>query len=110
MPSPASVPAAGDPAAAVENAVLACREKDAERLRTFIAVPVSDQAIQALFARGTDVRLASRTPALTDDGRASVDVRLEIHREGAVDNVQRTWQLARGADGIWRFTELPDCY
>jgi len=114
-PAPDATPAAtfapaGDAGAVVEQLVQACREKDAPVARGFVAAPVPDAEIEALFARGDDVRLVSRTPAEIEDGRATVEVRLEIRRGGELDTVARVWQLARGDGGVWRFTELPDCY
>jgi hypothetical protein len=94
----------------VVNVVQACREKDAERLRSFVATPVSEADAKALFARGTDVRLESQTLPEVQDGRATVVVRLEIHRDGDVESVDREWALQLDDDGIWRFTSLPDCF
>ncbi len=111
MPSPTSVSSvAGDPAVTVVNAVLACREKDAALLRSFVASTVPEGAIQALFARGTDVLLKRQAPAVIDDRRATVELLLEVHRDGAIESAERTWELERGADGVWRFTRLPDCF
>ncbi len=93
----------------IENAVLACREKDAALLRAFLATPVPDEQIQALFALGRDIVLKGQTPAITGD-QASVTVELEIQRATGTERVQRTWQLVHGADGLWRLTALPDCY
>ena len=100
----------GNPGVTVENAIQACREKNGERLRSFVAEAVSDDELQALFSKGTDVRLASRTPAIVEDGRASVAVRLDLRRGGELETVDRTWELERGSDGVWRFTTLPDCF
>ena len=99
---------AGDPGVTVENVIQACREKDSGRLRTFVAGAVSEEEIQALFRRGTDVRLAGRTQPRIEGKRATVEVRLE--RDGEMELVERTWELERGADGVWRFTTLPDCF
>ena len=30
--------------------------------------------------------------------------------DGRVEMVDRTWELERGVDGIWRFSVLPDCF
>jgi len=90
--------------------VQACREKDAQLVRNFVAAAVPDAEIDALFSLGDDVRLTLRTPAEIEDGIATVEVRLEIRRGGELDSVARTWQLVRGSDGVWRFTALPDCY
>ena len=108
-PSPEALALSGDPGVTVENIVLACREKDAERLRSFVVAPASDEEIAALFARGTDVILKSAMPKVQGD-RATADVRLEVHRGGETEMVERSWELERGADGVWRLTELPDCY
>ena len=109
-PISASVLPVGDPGATVENVIQACREKDSALLRSFVAAPVREEEIRALFRRGTDGRLAGRTPANVEDGRATVTVRLDVRREGEAELVERTWELERGADGVWRFTALPDCY
>ena len=108
-PSPELPAPSGDPGVTVEHVVLACREKDAERLRSFVAAPASDEEIAALFARGTDVMLKSAMPEVQGD-RATVDVRLEVRRGGETEMVERSWELERGADGGWRLTKLPDCY
>jgi hypothetical protein len=94
----------------VVNVVQACREKDADRLRSFIASPVSEAEVQALFALGTDVRLESQTLPEVADGRATVSVRLEVHRDGQVESVEREWTLHLDGDGVWRFAALPDCF
>jgi hypothetical protein len=39
-----------------------------------------------------------------------VTVGLRIQREGGEETVERTWDLAQGPDGVWRLTELPDCF
>ena len=109
-PSPEAVAPAGDPGVTVEHVILACREKNGDLLRTFLADPVPDEEIEALFARGTDVLLTGRTPAVVQDGRATVEVRLEVRRGGEVEMVERRWRLERSADGVWRFTRLPDCF
>ncbi len=107
-PTPDAAAPAGDPGVTVENVIQACREKDSARLRSFIAGAVSEEEIQALFRRGSDVRLAGRTPPRIDGERATVEVRLQ--RDGESQLVERTWELERGADGVWRFTSLPDCF
>ena len=101
---------AGDPAVTVENVVLACREKDVRRLQSFVAAAVSEEEVRALFALGTLERLAGRSPPVIEDGRATVAVRLEVRRGGEPETVERTWELERGADGVWRLTALPDCF
>jgi len=93
----------------IENVVLACREKDAASLNALLAAPAAGADIEALFALGRDVVLKGQTPTITD-GEASVVVELEIQRETGSERVQRTWALARGTDGLWRLTALPDCY
>ncbi len=100
----------GDPAVTVENVVLACREKDVRRLQSFVAAAVSEEEVRALFALGTLERLAGRSPPVIEDGRATVAVRLEVRRGGEPETVERTWELERGADGVWRLTALPDCF
>jgi len=104
-----STPVASDPSATVADAIVACREKDAAKLRTLVAAPVTDAQIDALFARGNDVLLKSQTPSTNGD-QASVTAELEIHRDSGTEAIERTWTLARGADGVWRLNALPDCY
>ena len=89
-PATATFPLAGDPGAVVEQAVQACREKDAGLLRSLIAGPVADADIEG--------------------DRAAVEVRLEIHRPAEIETINRMWQLEIDATGAWRFSELPDCY
>jgi hypothetical protein len=100
----------GDPGVTVENVVQACQVKDAALLSSFLAAPVDPDEIEAMFARGTDVRLAVRRPAEIEGSLATVELTLEVH--GAIDNglIDRTWELEQGEDGVWRLTELPDCY
>ena len=107
-PTPDAAAPTGDPGVTVEHVIQACREKDGARLRSFIAGPVSEEEIQGLFQRGTDVRLAGRTPPRIEGGRATVEVRLQ--RDGENEVVELTWELERGADGVWRLTTLPDCF
>lgn len=109
-PRPTQALPAANPGGAVVGAVQACREKDIDRLRTLVAGPVSPDDVEALFARGMDVRLLSQTSPQVEDGVATVTVRLEVLRQGGVEQVERVWQLERGADGAWRLTALPDCY
>lgn len=109
-PSPPAVAPSGDPGVTVENAVQACREKNVDLLRAFVAGAVSEADADALFARGDDVRLALRQQSVFDGDRASVEVSLEIQRNGATEKVARSWNLERSADGVWRFLELPDCF
>ena len=71
---------------------------------------VSVEEIEALFERGSDVRLKSQSVPPVEDGRATVDVVIEITHEAGVETVDRSWELERGADGVWRFAELPDCF
>ena len=94
----------------VENAIRACREKNAELLRSFVLDAISLEEIQALFERGTDVQLKSQSVPPVDDGRATVEVVIEISRVDGVETAGRSWELARGADGVWRFDKLPDCF
>jgi hypothetical protein len=109
-PSPTPTPVlSSDLGRTIENAVLACREKDAVTLRSLIAADVTDQQIDALFALGRDVVLKSQTPSINGD-QASVIVGLLTTRTTGAENVQRTWQLTQGPDGLWRFDALPDCY
>ena len=109
-PAAPDVTTLGDPGLTVRNAVLACREKDADLLRSFVAADVSLSDIIALFARGSDVQLLVQSIPEPGGNTASVTVLLEIHRAGDIDEVERTWDLVRGDDGLWRLTELPDCF
>ncbi|MDP3766530.1 MAG: hypothetical protein Q8S13_00815 [Dehalococcoidia bacterium] len=111
LPTPGTTLApGGDPGVTVLNVVLACREKDGERLRSFVEGPVTDQEIEALFALGTDLQLLSQTEPVVEDDRASVTVRLQVRRDAESEDVERVWELVRGDDGVWRFPTLPDCY
>ncbi len=101
---------AGDPGVTVENAILACREKDGNRLRSFVAAAVPGTELEALFGRGTDVLLKDMTVQRGEDGSATATVHLKVRREGGEELVERVWELAQGSDGVWRFTGLPDCY
>ena len=100
----------GDPGVTVLNAVLACREKDVDRLRGFVSGPLTDAEVEALFALGSDVQLLSQTVPAVIDETASVTVRLQIQRDAGSDDVERTWDLAQDDDGVWRFLTLPDCF
>lgn len=108
-PTEPPIASLGDPGLTVRNAVEACREKDADLLKTFVAGDVSLTDIAALFARGSDVRLISQRIPEPSGDIASITVRLHIEREGSSEEVARTWDLVRGADGLWRLTQLPDC-
>ena len=109
-PTARSLAPTGEVSVTVVNAIRACREKNAELLRSFVLDAVSLDDIQALFDRGMDVRLKSQSVPPVEDGRATVDVLLEITREAGVETVSRSWELERGADGVWRFAELPNCF
>ncbi|MEX2158707.1 MAG: hypothetical protein WEB04_04820 [Dehalococcoidia bacterium] len=109
-PTQPPIASLGDPGLTVRNAVQACREKDADLLKTFVAGDVSLTDIAALFARGSDVRLISQSIPEPAGDTASITVRLHIEREGASEEVARTWDLVRSDDGLWRLTELPDCF
>lgn len=108
--TPRSLVPTGEVSVTVENAIRACREKNAELLRSFVLDAVSLDEIQALFDRGLDVRLKSQSVPPVEDGRATVDVLLEITREAGIESVGRRWELERSDDGVWRFTKLPDCF
>ena len=101
---------AGDPGVTIGAVVQACREKDAERLRTFISPPVSDQEIQRMWADGSDVKLLTQTIPDVTGGRVTIDVNLQVTLAGSETVVERTWDLVRGDDGVWRLTALPQCY
>ncbi len=101
---------AGDPGVTVQQAILACREKNAPLLRTFVSGEVTDEEIEALFARGRDVRLVAQREAQIEDGAAVVEVTIEVQRDDGVDTIALPWELERGPDGVWRFVALPDCY
>ena len=92
----------------IEEAVNACREKDGAMLRTLLAVEVTDEDLEELFARGSGLRLLAQDedPEI-DAGRATIEVTLDV---GATDPLERSWELEEGSDGVWRFTSLPDCY
>ena len=107
--SPGDLPS-GDPSVTVVNVIQACREKDGDRLRSFVAGTVADADVQALFARGADVRLESQTLPEIQGARETVTVRLEVRRDGEVESVNRDWTLQRDADGVWRLITLPDCF
>jgi hypothetical protein len=106
---PAGLPS-GDPSVTVVNAIQACREKDGDRLRAFVSPAVPDADVQALFARGMDVRLESQTVPEVEGASATVEVQLEVRREQEIEQVSRTWTLQLDEDGVWRFAGLPDCF
>lgn len=110
QPTPKPASPGGDPGVTVHNVVLACREKDGDLLRSFVATPVQERELQALFDRGSDVRLLSQTVPEAEDGRVTVTVRLSVQRAGEEEVVERTWELEQGSDGVWRLAVLPDCY
>ena len=101
---------AGDPGVTVGAVVQACREKDPERLRGFISVPVSDEDIERMWAGGSDVQLLTQTvPEIAGD-RTTIDVSLRVTRADGQATVERTWDLVRDADAVWRLTALPECF
>ncbi len=100
----------GDPGVTVEQVIQACREKNGGLLRNFVAEVVSEQELEELFERGTDVMLKGRTFPEVEDGVATVEVHLEVRRNGEALMVHRAWELERGPDGVWRLKSLPDCY
>jgi hypothetical protein len=113
VPPTATVPAvviAGDPGLSVTSLIQACRRKDAEDVRALVAGEVPDAELQALFARGEDVQLLRQSVPNEPGDRAQVTVLLRIQRSTGPEDVERTWELDRDDEGIWRFTELPDCY
>lgn len=109
----ATVPAiviAGDPGLSVTSLIQACRTKDAEDVRALVAGEAPDAELQALFARGEDVQLLRQSVPNELDDQAEVTVLLRIQRSTGVEDEERTWELKRTDEGIWLFTELPDCY
>jgi hypothetical protein len=109
-PTAPGVATLGDPGLTVRNAVQACREKDAALLQSYVAADVPFSAIAELFARGSDVQLLSQTVPESAGDATTVTVRLRIRREAGSEEVERDWDLVRGDDGLWRLTELPDCF
>jgi hypothetical protein len=102
--------AAGDPGVTVANVVTACREKNSERLQSLISVPVSGQDIQRMWAGGSDVQLLTQTIPDAGAGLVTIDVSLRVTNADGETTVQRTWDLVRGSDAVWRLTALPACY
>lgn len=107
----------GQPEVSVDNVILACREQDAEAVRQFIIEDVrseiTDEQIEEMFGGGADVRAVSQsteTQTVNGVGTATVSVRLEVTRDGGTETIDREWQLEREDDGVWRFTELPECF
>jgi hypothetical protein len=107
----------GAPEVSVDNVILACREQDAGQLRQFVTddvnAEVSDADIAAMFGEGTDVRAVStstQTQTVNGVGEATAQVRLEVTHDGETETVDREWHLEREGDGVWRFTELPECF
>ena len=96
----------GDLRETIGNAVLACLEKNVSLLRSFVAGDTTDAEIEAMFARGSGVRLLAQDadPAI-EDGMVTVEVSLDA---GADEPVEREWELERGDDSLWRFTSVPD--
>jgi len=90
--------------------VQACREKDTERLRALVPASVSDDEIAHMLAGGSDVQLLSQSVPDTSGDSVSIDVSVRVTSESGPTIVQRTWDLERGADGVWRLTALPDCF
>ena len=109
-PTAPGVATLGDPGLTVRNVVQACREKDAALLQSYVAANVPFSAIAELFARGSDVQLLSQTVPESAENATTVPVRLRIRREDGSEEVERDWNLVRGDDGLWRLTELPDCF
>ncbi len=107
--TPTSTPILGEPKTIVETAVTACRRKDGELLASLVSGGVSDAEIEALFARGSDVRLRSFTFPTEDADTVTVAVGLLIQRTGGAVEVERMWELEQN-DGVWRFTSLPNCF
>ncbi|MEX0785127.1 MAG: hypothetical protein WD939_00675 [Dehalococcoidia bacterium] len=101
---------AGDPGLSVTSLIQACRSKDAEEVRALLSVEAPDGELQALFARGDDVQLLRQSVPNELDGQVEVTVLLRIQRDSGIEDEERTWELERTEEGIWLFTELPDCY
>jgi hypothetical protein len=109
--SPTPVVAArNDPGATVSAVVQACREKDAERLRALVPASVTDDEIASMLAAGRDVQLLNQSVPDSVTGSASITVSLRVTNDNGSSVVQRTWDLRRGGDGVWRLTALPECY
>ncbi len=107
--TPTSTPILGDPKVIVETAVTACRQKDGELLASLVSGSVSEADLEALFSRGSDVRLRSFTFPAEEGNIVSVTVGLVIQRKTGAEEVERIWELEQQGD-IWRFTSLPDCF
>jgi hypothetical protein len=77
----------GDPGVTIEQAILACREKNAGKLRAFVAADLMDSEIEALFSRGRDVRLLLQAEPEIFESNATVDVRQRVERETGAEEV-----------------------
>jgi hypothetical protein len=104
------VAARSDPGSTVSAVVQACREKDAERLRALVPASVSGDEIARMLAGGRDVQLLSQSVPDAGGDSVSIDVSLRVTNDRGAIVVQRTWDLERGADRVWRLTELPKCF
>lgn len=109
-PTSPGVSTLGDPGLTVRNVVEACREKDAALIQSYVSGTPSIGDIEAIFARGSDVQLLSQTVPDAIEETTTITVRLRIRRDSGSDEVARDWDLVRGADGLWRLTEPPDCF
>ncbi len=107
--TPTSTPVLGEPKMIVEIAVTACRRKDGELLASLVSGGVSEAELEALFSRGSDVRLRSFTFPAEEGSTVSVTVGLVIQRKTGAEEVERIWELEQQGV-VWRFTSLPDCY
>ena len=101
---------AGDPGVTVGAVVQACRTKDVDALRALIAAGVSEEEVRQMFAKGQDVQLVSQSIPDEPGDRATIDVTLRVTSDRGETVVQRSWELARGDEGAWVLTALPECY
>jgi hypothetical protein len=105
----AAVAPAGGPGTVVVAAVQACREKDVGNLRALVSADVSEDAITAMFDRGTDVQLLSQSVPPGGSDSVDIDVSLQVLGEEGERIERLTWELER-IDGAWRLIALPQCY
>ncbi len=90
--------------------VQACRTKDVEALRALIPADVSEAEVRQMFEKGQDVQLVSQSIPDEPVDRTTIDVTLRVTSDLGETVVQRSWELARGDEGVWLLTALPECY